>query len=210
MSLTTGLIAIKGDYTRQLSEVFAFFELVDKGKDQILTSWDQASEIMNDEFTNPQDHTQRRIAWYDNGWTIIEDLSFILCGDAESLVAISAHFSTPVFSLLTQGTSGVYGFSYVNGQDLRSFLIDDGKVTEDIGTPLAAEANFNINETAFYDDVHGVASQLGISWDNAERINRFIVKQLDNSEELNREIESISRNNDTPAHKASKPWWKFW
>lgn len=95
-------------------------------------------------------------------------------------------------------------------QKRRSFLIDDGHVTEDAGTALAAEANFNINESAFYDDVHGVARQLGISWENAENVNRFIVKQLNNSEALNKEIESMSRNNDTPTHKTSKPWWKFW
>lgn len=110
MSLTTGLIAIKGDYSTQLSEVFVFFNLVDTGKDHILTSWDQASAVVDDEFMNPQDHTQRRIAWYDNGWTIIEDLSFILCGDEESLAAISNHFSTAVSPCLPRARVAYFDF----------------------------------------------------------------------------------------------------
>lgn len=211
MSLTTGLIAIKGQHSDKLAEIFNFFKLVDTYSDKTLTNWNEAIQVIDDEYMNPNDNSQRRVVWFDNGWTIIEDLSLILCTDEETLTKISQHFSTPVFSLATQGTSGCYGFWYFDKQKLRSFFYNDGQVTDNFGTPLSQEADFNINDNAFYDDIHGVAKQFGIDLTNAENLKSFIVKQLDNSEELNNEIEEANKNYHQVDNNAkSKPWWKFW
>jgi hypothetical protein len=210
MSLTTGLIAIKGQHSDKFADIFNFFKLVDTNNDKTLTDWNKAIQVIDDEYINPDDNSQRRVVWFDNGWTIIEDLSLILCTDEESLTKISQYFSTPVFSLATQGTSSCYGFWYFDKQKLRSFFNNNSEVTDNFGTPLEQEANFNINENAFYDDIHGVAKQFGIDFTNAENLNSFIVKQLDNSEELNNEIERSTKNyNRTDNNTKSKPWWKF-
>jgi hypothetical protein len=72
-------------------------------------------------------------------------------------------------------------------------------------TSLNEETDFQINENAFYDDIHGVAKRFGIDWDNAKNINHFIVKEFLNSEELNNDIE------ETIIQKQkAKSWWKFW
>jgi hypothetical protein len=211
MSLTTGLIAIKGQHSDKFPEIFSFFKLVDTHNDKTLTNWNEAIQVIDEEYINQNDNSQRRVIWFDNGWTIIEDLSLILCTNEESLTKISQHFSTPVFSLATQGTSGCYGFWYFDKQKLRSFFYNDGEVTDNYGTPLSQEANFNINENAFYDDIHGVAKQFGIDLTNAENLKYFIVKQLDNSEELNNEIEEATKNyNQIDNNSKPKPWWKFW
>lgn len=211
MSLTTGLIAIKGHYPDKFAEIFNFFKLVDTNNDKTLNNWNEAIQVIDDEYMNPNDNSQRRVVWFDNGWTIIEDLSLILCTDEETLTKISQHFSTPIFSLATQGTSGCYGFWYFDKQKLRSFFYNNGQVTDNFGSPLSQEANFNINENAFYDDIHGVAKQFGIDLTNAENLKSFIVKQLDNSEELNNEIEEANKNYHQVDNNAkSKPWWKFW
>ena len=211
MSLSTGLIAIKGQRSDKFAEIFNFFKLVDTNNDKTLTNWNEAIQVIDDEYMNPVDNSQRRIVWFDNGWTLIEDLSLILCTDEESLTKISQQFSTQVFSLATQGTSGCYGFWYFDKQKLRSFFNNNGEVTDNFGTPLSQEANFNINENTFYDDIHGVAKQFGIHLANAENLNSFIVKQLDNSEELNNEIAQATKNHIQIDNKAkSKPWWKFW
>ena len=84
-------------------------------------------------------------------------------------------------------------------------------MTDNFGTPVSQEADFNINENAFYDDIHGVAKKFGIDWANAENLKNFIVKHLDNSEELNSEIEQTIKNNArSDNNKQLKPWWKFW
>jgi len=212
MSLSTGLLAIKGQYSDKLPEIFNFFKLVDTGNDTTLTNWNEAVEIIDDEYMNPSDNSPRRVVWFDNGWTIIEDLSLMLCTDEESLIKISQHFSTPVFSLATQGTSGCYAFWYFDKEKIRSFFNNSGEVTDDFGEALPQEANYNINENAFYDDIHGVAKQFGIDWTNAETKTNFIVKKLDHSDELNEEIEKIASNyKQQKADKiTSKPWWKFW
>jgi hypothetical protein len=211
MSLSTGLIAIKGQHSDKFAEIFNFFKLVDTNNDRTLTNWDEAIQVIDDEYMNREDNSQRRIVWFDNGWTLIEDLSLILCTDEESLTKISQHFSTQVFSLATQGTGDCYGFWYFDKQKLRSFFNTNGEVTDNFGTPLSQEANFNINENAFYDDIHGVAKQFGIDLANAENLNSFIVKQLDNSEELNIEIAQATKNhNQFDNNSKSKPWWKFW
>lgn len=211
MSMTTGLIAIKGRHVDKLAEIFNFFSLVDTGNDSILTNWDQVSQLIDEEYRNRDDHSQRRIVWIDNGWTIIEDYSFILCTDEAGMEAISRHLSTPVFSLVTQGTSGNYAFWYFDKQKLRSFWIDNSKVTDNYGTPLPQEASFNFDEDAFYDDIHGLAKKLGIDIENTSHLDHFVVKQLNNSEELDQEIKLAVENYEQPGNSTkSKPWWKFW
>ena len=91
MSLSTGLLAIKGQHSDKLSEIFSFFKLVDTGSDKTLNNWDEAIALIDDEYMNRDDNSQRRVVWFDNGWTIIEDLSLILCTDEEGLTEISHH-----------------------------------------------------------------------------------------------------------------------
>jgi hypothetical protein len=212
MSLSTALFCIKGQHIDKLSEIFSFFKLNDTGKDIILGDWDEAIEIMDKEFMNPDETSQCRVAWYDNGWTVIEDLSLVLCTDEQRLKEISFHFSTQVFSLVTQGTSGCYAFWYYNQEKLRSFFNNNGNVIDNFGKPLPEEANYNINEKAFYDDIHGVAKQFGIDFGNASVITNFIAKRLENNEELNEELRKLSENiKPQPAYQHTrKPWWKFW
>jgi hypothetical protein len=211
MSLSTGLLAIKGDHSDKLSEIFSFFKLVDTASDKNLTNWNEVIALIDEEYINPDDNSQRRVIWFDNGWTIIEDFSLILCTDEEALTKISQHFSTPIFSLVTQGTSNSFAFWYFDKQKLRSFFNSNGEVTDNFGTKLPQEANFNIDENAFYDDIHGVAKEFGIDWTNAANLKNFIVKRLDNSEELNREIDQAIKNNaQSDNNKQAKSWWKFW
>ena len=212
MSLTTGLIAIRGQWTDKLPEIFDFWGLVDTQKDQVLNAWSDAEKIINEEYLNSNDYTQKRVVWFDNNWTIIEDLSLFLSSDEEVLTQISQTFSTPVLSLQTQGTSSCYSFAYFDIELKRSFAVCDGEISEDFGIPLTQEKKFNINEKAFYDDIHGVAKQFGIDWDNSKNIDKFVVKTLENGEELNSEIEQIKIRTDGQLENQNitKPWWKFW
>jgi hypothetical protein len=209
MSLTVGCIAIKGQHLEKLSELFSFFRLIDTNQDEIIDNWNLATDIIENESTNLNNFSQRKVAWYDNEWTIIEDYSFILCFDEDSLCKISKEFSTPVFSFITQGTSHSFGFWYFDQEKKRSFYLDGNNVSDNFGTPLLQEANFNINENCFYDDVIGIAKKLGIDWENAQYIKHFVVKTFGYNDELKKEMENFVQQQ--PDYKTiSKPWWKFW
>jgi hypothetical protein len=208
MSLTTSLIAIKGNHIEKSTAIFGYFKLIDAKKDTVFSSWQQVVEVLEDELDNPSDHFQRRVIWFDNGWTIIEDLSLLLSSDNVAIENISRDFNSPVFSLITQGTSGSYGFSYFDNDTKRMFLLVDGEIMENEGRPLDVESAFNINKRAFFDDIHGVAKAFGINWPTKESLNKFTVKYLENSPELNREIDDFLKNQ--PAQGRVKPWWKFW
>ncbi|RZJ18578.1 MAG: hypothetical protein EON51_17305 [Acinetobacter sp.] len=213
MSLTTGLFAIKGQHLDKLSDVFAAFKLVDSGNEKSLTTWAAVEKLFNDEQQNPQDDIQHRVVWADNGWTIIEDVSFILCGDEAALEKLSQQLNAPIFALMTQGTSNCYAFWYYDKTKQRSFFNDNGNVADNFGTPLPQEIRFNINGEAFYDDVHGLAKELGIDWAKAEQLDKFIVKELTNSEELNKELEQFAqqhRRQQQESRSTDKPWWKIW
>ncbi|WP_276480204.1 hypothetical protein [Paraflavitalea pollutisoli] len=208
--MTSGLIAIKGDHIDQLTTIFGFFNLTDTGKEEVLTSWEAAENIIDDEYMNPADGLQRRIVWVDNGWTIIEDYSFLLCMDEEAMATVSRTFKTPVFSLQTIGTSGCYGFHYYHLEKLRSFFNEDGKVVDNFGKPLPEETGYNFNTDAFYDDIHGLARNLGINLDNAANVGRYIVKHLSDNTAVDF-LAPQSLQQQQPDHTAvRKPWWKIW
>jgi hypothetical protein len=113
-----------------------------------------------------------------------------------------------VFALQAQGTSDSYGFSYYDKKKLREFFSADGEVNPDYGPPLAEEAGFNINKDASYDDVHGVAKKFGIDWEHAEKLNRFIVKELIDIEGTG--TSAIGEEHLPAFADKSRPWWKFW
>lgn len=210
MSMTSGLIAIKGDHIDQLTTIFSFFNLTDTGKDDVLTDWETAVYVIDDEYINPGDDVQRRLVWFDNGWTIIEDYSFLLCMDEEAMTSLSKTLQTPIFSLQTIGTSGCYGFHYYDREKLRSFFNEDGKVVDDFGKPLPEEAGLNFNTNAFYDDIHGLARILGINFDNARHVGKYIVKRLADNTSANLLAPRSLPQQQPDGTAVRKPWWKLW
>ncbi len=93
---------------------------MDTGTDSILTNWDQCIPVIDEEFKSQDDHSQRRIVWIDNGWTIIEDFSLYFV-QTNLLGSDFPAFVYACFFLATRGTSGSYAFWYFDKQKLRSF-----------------------------------------------------------------------------------------
>ena len=210
MGWTMGLLAIKGQHLNNLSTVFSSLRLVDTGQDVALNSWTTADEIMSKEYLNPVDeYIERRIVWYRNGWTIVEDLSLVHCTNEEALENISRQLNVPVFAALEQSTSGSYAFWYFDKQKIRSFFYSDGDVSDNYGKPLPQEAGFNINDPASY-DVQIVAKAFGIDWEDAKHHDHFIVKTLEPDAGYRSELEAIAQQQEDTQQSAKKPWWKFW
>lgn len=213
MGWTIGLIAIKGQHLNNLSAIFNSLRLVDTGQDAVLNNWTVADALMLEENFNIPDkdkYAERRVVWYQNGWTIIEDLSMIHCTNEEAMGDVSRRLNTPVFALLEQSTSDSYAFWYFDKQKVRSFFYSDGTVENDYGNPLPQEAGFNINEQTDYNDVQGVAKAFGIDWEEAKHHDHFIVKTLEPDASYRTELEAIAQQQDESAQQTKKPWWKFW
>ena len=214
MSLTTGLIAVKGQYLDAIQDIVSAFRFVDNQNGEVVKNWNEVVNIITDLHRHSMgDYKETHVFWYHNGWTIMEDMSLILCADDEALEAISQRLNTPVFSLLTQGTSGCFGFWYFDKKKIRHFYIEDGTVIENYGKALAGEVKYNINENAFYDDVLGVARELGIDWAAAEKHDHFIVKELDLEPSYIEELRPlVEKHLQEQAERArlKKPWWKLW
>jgi len=217
MSMTSGLIAIKGEHLDKLPEILAFYERIDTEGDQPIENWDKAWEIVHPlREASPDDTSEKHMVGSVNGWTIIEDFDHLMSIDEDALLKISQHLSTPVFSLMTQGTSNCWGFWYFDKVKRRSFYNEDGVVTDNFGEPLAEEAGFNLNEDGFYDDIHGVAKNFGIDWEGmftAENMHAFIIKKLDYEGERRQEALALLARyyaNKAEEKKMKKPWWKIW
>lgn len=209
MSATIGFIAIEGNQLSRLAEIFSRFQLIDTNKDLHLNSWAEASKIIEQEYLEPNDFSQRRVVWFQNNWTIIEDHSLLLCTDTEALQKNALEGRLCIYSFLSQSTSNSHGFWHFTPTVSRTFFIEDGETIENTGTPLPQEANLNINEDLYYDDIIELAATLGIDYYAAEQLKQFTVKQLINNAELNAQIEQI-KNEQKSIQVAKKPWWKFW
>jgi len=53
MSLSTGLIAIKGQRSDKFAEIFNFFKLVDTNNDRTLTNWNEAIQLTSGQKLQP-------------------------------------------------------------------------------------------------------------------------------------------------------------
>ena len=214
MSLTTGLIAIKGQHMDAVPQIAAAFRYLVTNNDRVLDNWNDVEILINDIHKHSLgDYLETHVFWFRNGWTIMEDMSLSRCTDEAALETISQQLNTPVFSLATQGTSGCYGFWYFDKKKIRSFYNEDGTIADNFGEPLEQEAKYNINESAFYDDVHGVAKEMGIDWEDAENHDHFIAKILEPTPEYKEELRPVVDayiQRQMAQSQAKKPWWKFW
>lgn len=209
MSESIGFIAIKGNQLSKLAELFSRFQLIDTNKDLHLNSWAEAGKVIEQEYLEPNDYSQRRVVWLHNNWTIIEDHSLLLCTDTEALQQNAQEGGLCIYSFLSQSTSNSHGFWSFNPNLERAFFIEDGEIVENTGAPLPQEAGLNINEDLYYDDIIELAASLGIDYYAAEQLKQFTVKQLLNNAELNALIEQ-TKNEQKTNQVAKKPWWKFW
>ncbi|HVW62820.1 MAG TPA: hypothetical protein VHC48_22365 [Puia sp.] len=212
MSMTSGLIAIKGEHLDKLPEILAFYQMVDTKENQSVDDWREALAIVTDlQAPAPGDTSEKHVVWSDKGWTLIEDMTLIMCANEKALSEISRHLSTPVLSLVTQGTSNCFGFWYFDNIKRRSFYIEDRAIVDNFGEPLPEEAGFNFNEDAFYHDVHGVAKAFGVDWEGAGTLYAFTVKRLDYKEEVRQGmLAAIAKHAAAKAEEKKKPWWKIW
>lgn len=217
MSGTTGLIAIKGNHEDNLEKIFGYFDLVDTKKQWIATNKKELDEILKKTWPKLPGDQALRFTWVKDSWTVIDNSDFSL-SESEALKKLTIDFQTPVFYLFTQGTSANYGFGYFDANNAREFHVDNGTVIENSGTPIAAEAKYPVNENTAYDQIHGIAKELGIDYEDVLfnfSIDRIIVKLLKNSDKLNEQIALAAEEYKKLHPKKEKPeiktrWWKFW
>lgn len=207
MSMTLGAIAIKGSFLTNTAMIFQMFELVETADVKTLDSWENVEPIIEKEYIEANDEgMQKRVCWEDNGWTIIEDFSLLLCTDEEALRNLSKELDTTVFSMATQGTSGSYGFCFFDENAERIFFLSDGEVIQNDGHPLEFEKIFNISENVTYDDILGLAKAIGVIWENRNKKNSFLLKTYVDSPELKKELEEIQKKQVEENAKGQKPW----
>jgi len=87
MSMTSGLIAIKGKHLDKLPEILAFYQMIDMEENQSVDDWDEALAIVTDlQAPAPGNTSEKHIVWSDKGWTLIEDMTLIMCANEEALL----------------------------------------------------------------------------------------------------------------------------
>jgi len=211
MNLHSGFIAIKNGKAEDLSRIFSKFKLIDTKKDSLVFSFKEVSQIIEKEIQFSNDFIQKRIIWFENDWLIIEDLSLILCTDKKAINNISLELNTEVFSITTQGTSDTFIFSHVENNSIRNFMYSAGEIIEDSGKKIKEENEIPLDEDISYETIHSLSKQFGVNWENKNNVTEFIVKTLENSPELNEEINQVVQKMTSKNEKnATKPWWKFW
>ena len=87
MSMTSGLIAIKGKHLDKLPEILAFYQMVDTEENQSVDDWDEALAIVTGlQAPAPGNTSEKHIVWSDKGWMVIEDMTLIMCANEEALL----------------------------------------------------------------------------------------------------------------------------
>ena len=206
--MTNSFIAIKGDFSEKIDEIFNIFKYEDTKKDKLFNDWQSFNDYL---FENYFELANTEIAirgiWTDNGWTIINDPEMIDTVEEEVLLQLSRILNTDIVTFIIQTTSNSFGFTVYNDTIKRLFFVSDGEITDNLYYPLEQENGLNINEKIFSDDILKLADKLGIDLEG--KSNRtYTVKQLAYSEEMKNELEHFKQQQETSS--TNKPWWKFW
>jgi hypothetical protein len=209
MGYSIGLIAIKGNHLDKTDKLFSTFDYIDNGESKTYTTWDEAGKFLDDNYF---EYTNRDIAlrgiWVDNGWTIIYDPEMVDLLESEKIETISKTINADIWTILIQTTSGSFSFSKFAPSRQRHFLVVDGQITENEGTPLPEENGLNINEKIFGNDLESLAKTLGFKI-QPDTTGDYIVKYLSYNDQMKEELAQFKQTAKTKTTE-NKPWWKVW
>ena len=219
MGYSIGLIAIKGNHLDKTDRLFSTFDYIDNGESKTYTTWDEAGKFLDDNYF---DYANRDIAlrgiWVDNGWTIIYDPEMVDLLESEKIETISKTINADIWTILIQTTSGSFSFSKFAPSRQRHFLVVDGQIAENEGTPLPEEKGLNMNEKIFGDDLESLAKTLGFKI-QPETTGDYIVKYLSYNDQMKAQLAQFKpTTKEKPALSKptedkstnDKPWWKVW
>lgn len=176
--MTISIIAIKGNYTLNASEIFATFGYNEINADKTFLNREEYYHYLSDKTNNPEheDDSFRGIS-FQNDWTIIIDPELIDTHNTPSLMSISSDLNADVFACCIQTTSGTFSFTYIKQEEIRTFFCLDGEIVDDQGNKLMQEIGLNINSNINEDDIIKLAHHLGIDIENGQS-DKYIVKHL--------------------------------
>lgn len=184
--MTISAIAIRGDFSSRLAEIFETFGYYDNESDIEFTDPQTFSEFLAMNYSDYADHEiVLRGVSLDNDWLIIHDPEMVDCTDEESISVLSRKLDTEILTFIIQSTSSTYGFSQFNYSLKRQFLVVDGEVTTDRHSHLQEENGLAINEYTLTDDILGLAHNLGFSL-TGTNCTAFTVKQFEFSDPSHR------------------------
>jgi hypothetical protein len=203
--MTNGIIAIEGNHMSDLESIFQTFRYNDTLNDMKFDSYDKHASYL---FENYHELSSKGITirgvWYENNWTIISDPEFTDLVSADIIEKLAKKFNTRVLTFMIQSTSATFGYSLYNPSIERQFIVSDGDICENNGTPLPEEKEIDLNHKIFSDEITKLATNFGVDI-NGTKGKEFVVKQFEYNDELKSEMEQFRLEHS----KKKKPWWKF-
>lgn len=212
MSLHIGIVMVKSDIRDQISEVFKNFEYKVIEPPVKVESFDEASQQMVYPCPDKTPDIVHKSVCFINGWTVILDPEMVMPVEREQAKALSKNTNVPVFSMISEGVSGSYIFSYTDGDNQRNFVSVSGEIHENLGDSIEAESSINLNEIS-EDDILSIMSKLGIEFSAIENHTEFEVWELDGGtmeDEVPQVEDSPTEMVTEQINQDKKPWWKFW
>lgn len=209
--MTIAVIVIKGDHLAEQTKIIECFNYIDLKHEAQYERMENAVNYLLDNYHAYSEEDKALWAiWVDNGWTVIYDPEMVNLFEEEALLSLTEKINTEVFTFIIQSTSNSFGFAKYNQRAKeREFMVVDGTITADFGTPISEESNLNINEQTFIDDIVSLALRIGVDILGNKKQN-YIVKQLGYSETLKSKLAGFKQAKTHSTGIKAKSWWRFW
>jgi hypothetical protein len=200
MSLHISVVAIQGDHIGRAEELLGLFGSGPETGPIEVTSLEEASRYI--------DTHGCKAVYCHLGLTAIVDPELVFMMDEGTCAEISRRLGSQVCGFVCEGVSGTYGFNlFRDGEKVRGFCSTNGKITEDMGQPIAEEIGFDRSLATEVSLIELVA-RIGFNFWDIEEVDRFIVYgagRADSAADLR-----ISLQGGEGKKEKRKPWWRPW
>lgn len=151
-----GIILIKGNHIQNINNITSLLLHKIPSKKTEAREWEKVIPII-------LDSSNIKVAWYQEGWTIITDMDGIICQDQKLLYSLFTYLNRPIFSIYIQKNTGTFALSYVSAEAKRSIFMQEGYLLH-FGNPLPEEKNINAKTKFDYEEIYQLAKKLGYNW----------------------------------------------
>ena len=201
MSLHKSFVLVEGDHRRDTERLFDALGYAYAVVPRTLPSFDQASKVLHQWQVSPT--VVKKAIGHVRGWTTLFDPELVLARDAEACRKLARLAKARVFSAVSDGTTGAYGFTFIRGAATRSFIVAAGEPVNDSGEPIEQESGFH-REHPCEEDVERVMERVAFPAEALEDPGPWQVLTLRQREH---EHEHAGAGSDDAA---KRQWWRFW
>jgi hypothetical protein len=207
MGLHTSFVLIEGDHRKAVERLLSDFGYEFAVVPRSVASFGAATKVLHQWHVSPT--VVKKAVGLVRGWTSLYDPELQIACDPEALRRLARHAHARVFSMVSDGSTGTYGFALVQGPATRAWFTTASGTSLDVGEPLREEVGLD-KEHPCEEELVGVMERIAFPYSAIDDSGTWQVLTLEAAGETLHAMAAGAGVGVDGGSRGKRPWWRFW